>query len=254
MAQWSDRDVAIAYRQFAENFPMYAATSRDVVARAELSAARLVVDLCSGTGQTTKAILAELPPDGRVLALDGSAAMQSEARQAIHDDRVEYVLARADELTVPAPVDAIVCNSAIWQTDMPATFAAARQALRPGGRLVFNVGPPFVRLPDEPFPPRRLEFIELMMRYAKADYGFAPSRPTRRIGRTPDLIEGLLRDAGFTDIEQEIERYETTVDQLHGPRRPRTADSGHVIGRRNRPVRRPVTRRDTSAHGGGPVS
>jgi ubiquinone/menaquinone biosynthesis C-methylase UbiE len=209
MAHWSDREVAVAYRHFTENFPMYAATSRDLVTRAGISAARSVVDLCSGTGQTSEAILAELPPDGRVLAVDGSAAMQAEARRAIHDDRVEYVVARADDWTVPEPVDAVVCNSAIWQTDMPATFAAARLALRPGGRLVFNIGLPFIRLPAEPARP---QFMELMLEYAKADHGFAPPA-YRKTGRSPELIEQWLRDAGFADVKQEIERYESTVDQ-----------------------------------------
>lgn len=212
MAQWSDREVAIAYRQFTENFPMYAATSRDLVARAEIPTARTVVDLCSGTGQTTEAILAELSPDGRVLALDGSAAMQAEARRAIPDQRVEYVVAWADELVVADQVDAIVCNSAIWQTNMPATFAAARRALRPGGRLAFNIGQQFIRLPGEPRQPR-LEFIELIVEYAKSDYGFVPPA-YRRTDRTPELVEEWLHEAGFAHVKQEVERYESTVDQL----------------------------------------
>ena len=38
-----------------------------------------------------------------------------------------------------AGVDAVVCNSAIWQTDVQASAAAVRRVLRPGGRFVFNL-------------------------------------------------------------------------------------------------------------------
>jgi len=212
--RWSDRENAAAYRRFADTYPMYRDTSRDLVTRARVEHARSVVDLCSGTGATTEAILSVLPADGRVVAVDGSAAMQAEAQNAIDDARVRYVVCRAEEFDrhIDEPVDAVICNSAIWQTDMPATFAAARRALAPGGRIVFNVGGHFVALPrvEEPEQPAP-GFSELVVKYAIG----GRSRRDHRTGpqRTAESINELVRDAGLEVVSNDIVGYESTVEQ-----------------------------------------
>jgi len=205
--QWSDRETAAAYRRFAAAYPKYRETSHDLVSRARLEDARLVVDLCSGTGATTDAILDVLSASGRVLAVDRSAAMQAEARNVIHDPRVRYVVCSAEEFDRHAaePVDAVVCNSAIWQTEMPATFAAARRALAPGGRLVFNVGGRFVRLPPVDQPARRTPSLFDLVR----QYVILGPRPDR----SPEMINQWVRDAGLVVAGSEVVAYESTVEE-----------------------------------------
>lgn len=216
-SDWSDRSNAAAYHAFTRSYPMYSDTSRDLVARAKIGTATSVVDLCSGTGATTEVILAELPGTGRVLAVDGSAAMQAEAQNAIRDPRVRYAVCRAEEFDqhVQGPVDAVICNSAIWQTDMPATFAAAKRALRSGGRLVFNLGGAFADLPPTPAPgPPKPGLYDLMLAYAVLDHDFVPARSSRQSPeRTPDTIQNWLRDAGLTPTATDIINYPRNVEQ-----------------------------------------
>jgi ubiquinone/menaquinone biosynthesis C-methylase UbiE len=129
------------------------ATSRDLARRAELTDGRLVVDLCGGAGATAEAILELVPIDAQVVSLDNAAAMQRVGRRTLADPRLTWVIAPAEDLAdhVPGAADAVVCNTAIWKTDLPQVFAAVHQVLRPGGRFVFNVGGGFagVRHPDE---------------------------------------------------------------------------------------------------------
>ena len=48
------------------------------------------------------------------------------------------------------PVDAVVCNSAIWQADLAATAAAVRNLLVTGGRFVFNMGAGYLGQQEDP--------------------------------------------------------------------------------------------------------
>ena len=139
---WDEDSTAEAYAAFTRDFPMYAATSRDLAGCAELTGGCLVVDLCGGTGATAAAILELVPIDAQVVSLDNAAAMQRVGRRTLADPRLTWVTAPAEDLAdyVPGAADAVVCNSAIWKTDVPQVFAAVHQVLRPGGRFVFNVG------------------------------------------------------------------------------------------------------------------
>ncbi len=218
MTGWADPGNAVAYARFTHDFPMYDETSHDVVSRAQVGDSALVVDLCCGTGATSRALLGMLPASARVIAVDGSAAMLETGRvecTGADAGRIDWVLSPAEEFDrhITAPVDAVVCNSAIWQTDMPATFAAARAVLRPGGRLVFNIGEHVVELPRADQGPRPTPGLEeLMVAQARADFGFNPQR--RRWGSmTPETVHGQLSDAGFTVTGSEVLSYQATVEQ-----------------------------------------
>jgi len=88
-------------------------------------------------------------------------------------------------------VDAVVCNSAIWQTGVAATVAAVSQVLRPGGRLVFNVGAEM--LTDHAGADRSSDpLVELMAAYAASEYGWTRPADSADPGR-PGLSESWLR-------------------------------------------------------------
>jgi trans-aconitate methyltransferase len=80
---WGQDDNARQYHDYTRRYSSYLQTSRDLVARAELTADSTVVDLCCGTGITTEAILAALSPGGMVTGVDGSAAMLATAASSI---------------------------------------------------------------------------------------------------------------------------------------------------------------------------
>src|SRR5687767_10825160 len=116
------------------------AMGRDVLDRLVLRGDETVLDAGCGTGRVT-AVLAERLPRGRVIAVDGSAAMVREARARLPADRVEVREADLLELELDSPVDAIVSTATFhWIGDHDRLFARLHAALAPGGRLVAQCG------------------------------------------------------------------------------------------------------------------
>ena len=208
---WGEDGNARRYEDFAGQHPIYRDTSRDLVALARLPADAAVLDLACGTGVTSREILTALGPGGTVTGVDRSAAMLAVAASAIADPRVTWVQAAAETVNqhVTGPVDAVVCNSAIWQTDLVATAAAVRNLLVPAGRFVFNVGAGYLgRQQDPNFSDDRPSPVSVMREIAAQDYGWRPpdpaGPPSGRPRPTRESICRRLDSAGF-DIEQVAE-------------------------------------------------
>lgn len=208
---WGEDDNARRYDAYARQYPSYRETSQDLVTLAlpstEVSVAdAAVLDLACGTGATTREILAVLGPHGTVTGVDQSAAMLAVAASSTTDSRVSWIHARAESVDqhMTGTVDAILCNSAIWQTDLAATAKAARAVLKAGGRFAFNVPVDFLadgasERSDDQYPAVLSEMREI----AEHDYGWAP--PDRSRGRarhqlTRESICRSLAAAGF-DVE-----------------------------------------------------
>jgi len=113
-----------------------------------LSAARLgltgdvrVLDLCCGTGLSTRAILEELP-DAQVTGVDASRGMLDRARAKRFAGRVEFV--QGDAMDVPAAgiegaFDGILMAYGIRNVpDIDRCLAGLRPLLRPGGRICLH--------------------------------------------------------------------------------------------------------------------
>lgn len=95
----------------------------------------IIVDVGCGTGNLTQVLLHLLGENGRVIALDLSAAMIAKARAKNPDARVEW---RAADITaIPLPdqsVDRIICFSAWPHFSNPTgVIHNIRRMLRPGG-------------------------------------------------------------------------------------------------------------------------
>ncbi|WP_328855418.1 class I SAM-dependent methyltransferase [Microbispora hainanensis] len=213
---WDEDTTAEAYAAFTRDFPMYGATSRDLARRAGLSVSRLVVDLCGGAGATAEAVLALVPAEARVISLDNAAAMQRVGRRIVTDPRLSWVTAQAEELAehVPRMVDAVVCNSAIWKTDVPAVFTAVRSVLRPGGRFVFNVGSGFagVAHPDEKTAHTGPSLTTLIHQIAVREYGHTP--PLAMEAQPKLSLEAAtehLAAAGLTVLDTEVTAQHSTM-------------------------------------------
>jgi SAM-dependent methyltransferase len=218
---WADDDNAVRYGEFARLYPGYRETSRDLVALASPAGDATVLDLACGTGATTAEILSVLGPDGHVVAVDKSPAMLRVAADSVRDGRVRWIQAAAEEVDrhVSEPVDAVICNSAIWQTDLAATAAAVRSVLAAGGRFLFNVGLGFLEQADDP---NKLGDLPGVMRaIAARDYGWTPpaarttppARPRPRLSR--EAIRRLLGEAGFEIERVEELSYEESPEAQH---------------------------------------
>jgi trans-aconitate 2-methyltransferase len=116
---------------------------RAVLDRLPLEGTERVLDAGCGTGRVTE-LLAERLPDGRVIALDASAAMIEAARQrlAVFGDRIDYLVADLGKpFPLEQPVDAVLSTATFhWVPDHDALFANLAGVLRPGGRLVAQCG------------------------------------------------------------------------------------------------------------------
>lgn len=111
----------------------------EVVERLSLNGDEAVLDAGCGSGRVT-AELARRLPCGRLLAVDGSAAMIAKARERL-GERVSYLVADLSELAVDEPVDLVFSTATFhWVVDHDRLFARLRAALREGGRLVAQCG------------------------------------------------------------------------------------------------------------------
>jgi SAM-dependent methyltransferase len=214
---WRNPDNAAAYGRFVEEFPMYRLTSRDLVRRLGAVRGRTVLDLCCGTGATTSALL-EVIGDGRVVAVDGSPAMLHVARQVVRDERVTWIESPAEALVdtfdgrLP-PIDAVVCNSAIWQTRMPDVLPSVSSLLPVGGRVVFNIGTEFLAGLEAATVRTRPDLHLLMLAAAILDHGHVPRGGPAGHRMSVTAVEDLLRHAGLEVSPPEIVEYETSIEQ-----------------------------------------
>lgn len=220
---WAEDDNARRYDAYSREYPSYRETSRDLIAAAlppadAGTAHASVLDLGCGTGATTREILAVLGPAGQVTGIDESAAMLEVAVSSTADPRVTWIRARAENADqhVTRPVDAVLCNSAIWQTDFAATAMVVRAVVKAGGRFAFNVPFGFLgggdsRQSHDWYP----ALLSEMRVIARRDYGWVPDDgPPARVRQrlTRELIFGSLAAAGF-DVEQVTEvSYEDSAE------------------------------------------
>jgi len=115
------------------------AMARDVMDRLDLRGDERVLDAGCGTGRVT-ALLLERVPNGSVLAVDGSEAMVTQARERL-GDRAEVFASDLLEFTLEHPVDAVLSTATFhWIADHEQLFARLYAALKPGGRLAAQCG------------------------------------------------------------------------------------------------------------------
>jgi trans-aconitate 2-methyltransferase len=111
----------------------------EILDRLVLRGDETVLDLGVGSGRVA-ALLLERLPSGRVIGIDGSAAMVAQARELL-GDRATLIHADLLELTIDEPADAAVSSATFhWIADHDALFRRIRTALRPGGQFVAQCG------------------------------------------------------------------------------------------------------------------
>jgi trans-aconitate methyltransferase len=95
-----------------------------------------VLDLGCGTGHLTAQIAAR---GAEVVGIDSSLSMIAQARQ--NYPRLKFQLADARDFRFEAPFDALFSNAALhWVREAERVAESMARALKPGGRLVIEMG------------------------------------------------------------------------------------------------------------------
>jgi trans-aconitate 2-methyltransferase len=113
--------------------------AQEVLERLPLRGDETVLDAGCGSGRVTELLLERLP-EGRVIAIDGSASMAAKAREAI-GDRADVREGDLAQLEMRDEVDLVYSNAVFhWIPDHENLFSRLFAALRPGGRIVAQCG------------------------------------------------------------------------------------------------------------------
>jgi tRNA threonylcarbamoyl adenosine modification protein (Sua5/YciO/YrdC/YwlC family) len=111
---------------------------QDQLVAASGSDVRQILELGTGTGETTRRLLAR-HPTARVLGIDASDAMLAEARRALPSDRVELRAGRLEDALPAGPFDLVASALCVHHLNGPGKadlFRRVRAVLGPGGRFV----------------------------------------------------------------------------------------------------------------------
>lgn len=159
----------------------------------DLAGDETVLEAGCGTGRDTARLLVRLPA-GRVIALDGSAGMLERLRTRLAGqmDRIEVVQADlAQPLPLREPVNVVFSVAAFhWVQDHAALFRNLAAVMRPGARLVADCGGK-----------GNIARVSAAVEKVTGD----PAEPGIRNFSEPENVRLRLADAGFTDIQVELE-------------------------------------------------
>ena len=107
--------------------------------RLPLSGSETVLDAGCGSGRVTR-MLVERLPEGKVIAVDGSAAMVEKVGEVLRPTDEAFV-SDLTALELDEPVDAVTSSAVFhWIPDHDALFARMRAALKPAGRIEAQCG------------------------------------------------------------------------------------------------------------------
>jgi len=117
--------------------------AKELIGTMKLNGWESVLDLGCGDGKAT-ALLAEAVPDGHVVGIDNSKTMidLAQAQYSLPDyANLSFQLIDATELPFDSQFDVIFSNAVLhWVPDQMAVLLGVNKALRPGGRLLFQMG------------------------------------------------------------------------------------------------------------------
>lgn len=219
---WNSPVTAQAYHEYTLDFPMYPKSSQDLVDMAELQSGDVVVDLGCGTGITSQQICQAIGPNGRIIAVDQSTSMINLARANQNGAGVTFIQSPAENLHLhlSEPVDAVICNAAIWEMNLENTFKTVGKILKPGGKFAFSIPGQFYRFPAEESRVKSREqfFITLpllMFSIARASHGLTEMGFTVKDLISDKDIPNFAHNSGLTVKSKTVETYPRTAEDAY---------------------------------------
>ncbi|HXZ15571.1 MAG TPA: class I SAM-dependent methyltransferase [Roseiarcus sp.] len=175
---------------------------------AEPKSGEFVLDIGCGCGATTRALAAQVAPEGEALGLDVSETMLRQARERTPEDLpVRYV--RADATVYeppPGEIDLVVSRFGVMFFADPAqSFANLRKGMKPGARLAFACW----RAAKEN--PWMIVPLRAAAEHAPPLPELGPEDPGPFAFADGDRVRQILYDAGFLDVDIEPVDFEIDV-------------------------------------------
>jgi len=135
------------YRWDSEDYAQHSSAQQEwaleLIGKLRVRAAEAVLDIGCGDGKVTAA-LAERVPRGSVLGIDSSPDMVERARRTYPPERhpnLRFQLGDALALAFEERFDVAFSNATLhWVRDHLRVLRAVARALKPGGRLLFQMG------------------------------------------------------------------------------------------------------------------
>jgi len=196
-AQW--RDAAGAWDRYFDWYSRAFAPVMTWCADAiEAAPGMRVLDVAAGSGQPALTIAPRVQPGGSVLGVDFSPEMVAVAERRARQEGATNVSFRtmdAEQLELPdASFDALTCACGlIFFPDAHRALAEMRRVLKRGGRIAIVVW-------DEP---SKSSFVTVGGGALGRFHAPTPPNPNSpgafRFAK-PEVLEGVLRDAGFADV------------------------------------------------------
>jgi ubiquinone/menaquinone biosynthesis C-methylase UbiE len=187
----------------------------DIVERLKGRRLRSVLELACGTGRVTAHLVNLLDEDGKLTATDLNADMIEVAKQRVDNEKIEWLVADAQELPFDADsFDHIICQYGVmFFPDKLKAFKEAYRVLQQGGRYFFNTWD------DMKFNPRTTILRKIMEEmFADEAPEFLQKGPYSFFDR--EEIRRLMEEAGFTEITIEVVQkqssYNTEDDFIKG--------------------------------------
>lgn len=170
-----------------------------------------VLDVATGNGAVLSAAAPRVGPSGQVIGVDLSNEMLGQADAAVRALGLSNVqLSRMDAEALEfadGSFDGVTCAFSVFL--FPSMEAALREmyrVCRPGGRLGISV---WSKTPP-PFDPAWKLFADQVRKYG------VEVRMPQRVAYAPQDVEGLLRAAGFQDMQLTTEKTELVYPNEEG--------------------------------------
>ena len=136
MYEWNARD-------YEENSAAQLKWARELIGKLRLRGGESVLDLGCGDGKIT-AEIARKVPDGAVVGVDSSGSMIARAKQRYGDSpftNLRFTEMDAASLSFDEEFDLVFSNAALhWIKDHGSVLKGVYKSLKPGGRILFQMG------------------------------------------------------------------------------------------------------------------